>query len=88
MMMLDSGAPGVPINICTGTAHKISDVLRLLIKISGIQVEVVHDRALMRPSDEVLLVGDNSRLRTLGWKQQYTIEETLQAVYDDWMSRI
>jgi GDP-4-dehydro-6-deoxy-D-mannose reductase len=88
MMLLESGIPGVPINICTGTAHKISDILRILINISGIKVEIVQDPGLMRLSDEPLLLGNNSRLRALGWKQKHTIEETLQAVYDDWMSRI
>lgn len=88
MMMLEKGVPGVPVNICTGTAYKISDILERLIRISGLDIKIETDKDLFRPSDEPLLLGDNSRLCELGWEQQYTIDQTLQAVYEDWLSRI
>lgn len=88
MMMIEKGKPGDPINICTGTAHKISDILYKLIKISGLDIEVVKDEALLRPSDEPLLLGDVSKLTKLGWKQEFTIDQTLTDVYEDWLSRI
>jgi len=88
MMMIDKGIPGDPINICTGTAHKISDILNMLIEVSGLDIEIVRDNSLLRPSDEPLLLGDNSKLVSLGWKQEFTIEQTLKDVYDDWLSRI
>jgi GDP-4-dehydro-6-deoxy-D-mannose reductase len=88
MSLLESGQPGQPINICTGTAYKISEILEMLIDIAGINVSVEADPALMRPSDEPLLLGDNSKLRALGWERKYTMRETLVAVYEDWLSRI
>lgn len=88
MLMLERGIPGDPINICTGTAYKISDILEMLIDISGLKIDVVRDESLLRPSDEPLLLGDNSKLKALGWQQQYTIEETLKDVFEDWISRI
>ena len=88
MLLLEKGQPGVPVNICTGEAVKISDVLDMLISISGLKVKRISDPALMRPSDEPLLLGDNSKLRSLGWSRRYTIQQTLEAVYADWLSRI
>ena len=88
MSLLESGQPGHPINICTGTAYKISEILEMLIDISGLKVSVEADPALMRPSDEPLLLGDNSKLRALGWERKYTMRQTLEAVYEDWLSRI
>jgi GDP-4-dehydro-6-deoxy-D-mannose reductase len=88
MMLLESGHPGHPINICTGTAFKIAEILEMLIEISGLRVRVESDPALMRPSDEPLLLGDNSKLRALGWEQKYTMRQTLTAVYEDWLGRI
>lgn len=88
MLMLENGAPGVPVNICTGEAYKISDILDRLIRISGLDIKVEKDSALFRPSDEPLLLGDNSRLKEMGWNQQYSIDQTLQAVYEDWLSRV
>jgi len=88
MRMVDKGNPGVPINICTGAAYQISDILSRLIRISALDIKVETDPALFRPSDEPLLLGDNRRLKSLGWQQEYSMDETLKAVYEDWVSRI
>jgi GDP-4-dehydro-6-deoxy-D-mannose reductase len=87
MCLLENGAPGVPVNICTGTVHSIRDTLNRLISASGLEVQVESDPALFRPTDEPLLLGDNSRLRQLGWRQCHTFDETLAAVYADWLER-
>jgi GDP-4-dehydro-6-deoxy-D-mannose reductase len=88
MMMLDKELYGKPVNICTGKAHRISDILNILMEISGLTADIVEDSSLLRPSDEPLLLGDNSKLKSLGWKQKYSIRETLEAVYQDWLERI
>jgi GDP-4-dehydro-6-deoxy-D-mannose reductase len=88
MLLLEKGRPGHPVNICTGEAVKIQDVLETLIAISGQKVKRLSDPALIRPSDEPLLLGDNSKLRSLGWSRQYTMRQTLEAVFSDWLSRI
>jgi len=49
---------------------------------------VQQSQVLLRPSDEEILLGNNSRLLSLGWQQQYSFEETLSAVFADWMSRV
>jgi GDP-D-mannose dehydratase len=51
-------------------------------------VEIIEDQSLLRASDEPLLLGDNSRIQSMGFKPEYTIEETLQTVYADWLQRI
>ncbi len=86
--LAQKGKPNQPVNLCTGKAYKIGEILDMLIEISGLKVEVAHDVSLDRPSDEALLLGDNSRLLALGWTQQYTIRQTLQAVYEDWLGRV
>jgi GDP-4-dehydro-6-deoxy-D-mannose reductase len=88
MLMLEKGTPGEPINICTGTAFKISEILNMLIEISGVDVKVIEDPDLIRHSDEPLLLGDNQKLKNLGWQQKYSIRQTLEAVYRDWCNRI
>jgi GDP-4-dehydro-6-deoxy-D-mannose reductase len=87
MCLLEKGSPGVPVNICTGQAHSIRDTLNQLISASGLKVQVDSDAALFRPTDEPLLLGDNSRLRQLGWQQRHAFDETLAAVYADWLER-
>ena len=59
----------------------------MLIKASGLQVDVQTDPALLRPSDEPLLLADISRIKSLDWKQQFSFQQTLDAVYADWVTR-
>lgn len=88
MLMLEKGDPGKPINICNGEAVSIRQVLEILIELGEVKVTVVEDHSLLRPSDEPLLLGDNSKLVALGWHRHYTIRETLANVLQDWMNRV
>jgi GDP-4-dehydro-6-deoxy-D-mannose reductase len=88
MLMLRKGTPGQAVNICTGKAYAIREILKMLIDISGLNVKILQDRSLLRVSDEPLLLGDNRRILALGFVQRYTIQETLRAVYQDWLNRI
>ena len=88
MLLLDHGVFGQPTNVCTGTAYKIADILRMLVEISGVKVEVTTEPSLLRASDEPLLLGDNTRIRSLGWQREFSMRATLEAVYEDWLRRI
>lgn len=88
LLLLEKGPPGTPVNICNGEAVRMDEVLRRLVALSGLDVEVREDPELLRPSDEPLLLGDNSRLRALGWCRRYPLEDTLGAVYSDWLGRV
>lgn len=87
-LVLEKGNPGEPINICTGKAYKISDILNMLVEISGTNAKVVTDESLMRAADEPLLLGDNTKISALGFKQKYQMSDTLKDVFADWMERI
>ena len=87
-LLLQNGEPGKPVNICNGEAVKISDILDMLVEISGTNAEVVSDPALFRVADEPLLLGDNTRINALGYKRQYSMYQTLEDVFNDWMGRI
>jgi GDP-4-dehydro-6-deoxy-D-mannose reductase len=87
LLLLEQGNAGQPVNICNQQAHTIQEVLDILLEESGLDVSVEQDPALLRPSDEPLLLGDNSRLRRLGWTRNYSFRETLRSVYEDWLQR-
>jgi nucleoside-diphosphate-sugar epimerase len=59
----------------------------MLIGASGLDVSVKEDQSLMRLGDEPLLLANISRLKALGWKQEFTFQETLNAVFEDWLAR-
>lgn len=87
MRLLDQGRAGDPINICTGEAVTIRQTLEMLLELGGVKAEVREDPALLRPTDEPLLLGDNRKLRALGWERRFPIRETLAGVLNDWMQR-
>jgi GDP-4-dehydro-6-deoxy-D-mannose reductase len=88
MLLVERGTPGQAVNICTGKAYRIDDVLRTLIEISGLNVKVIQDQSLLRASDEPLLLGNNQKILNFGFKQEYTLRDTLHGVYQDWLGRV
>lgn len=87
-LLLEKGSPGDPVNICTGKAYKIQEILDMLVEISGTNAKVISDPALFRVADEPLLLGDDSKIRALGFAPKYTMYQTLEDVFADWMGRI
>lgn len=87
-LLLEKGNSGEPYNICNGKAYQNKEILDMLIEISGAKVEIVSDEALFRVADGPLLLGDNSKIKALGYKQNFSIYQTLEDVYHDWEERI
>lgn len=83
--LIDKGKFGDVYHICSGKSPKISEVLELIISKSKVKVEVIVDKKLLRPSDEPILMGDNSKLRhDTGWKAKYTLTDTVDSMLNYW----
>lgn len=87
-ILIENGNAGEPYNICNGKAYQIKEILDMLIEISGISTKIVSDKKLFRVADEPLLLGDNTKIRSLGYVRQYSMKETLKEVFQDWEKRI
>lgn len=86
-LMMEKGESGVPVNICNNKAYKIQEILDMLVEISGTKAQVISDPALFRVADEPLLLGDNSKITAMGYERKYTMYQTLEDVFKDWMDR-
>jgi GDP-6-deoxy-D-talose 4-dehydrogenase len=74
---------GERINICSGTARTLMEILEMVSKISGHQLEIVSDPLLMRKNDVVRLWGDPAKLRRLiGPFESPPLENTLRWMLD------
>ena len=81
--------PGTILNLASGQAHRIGDVLGSLLRLSGVAAELRTDPARLRPSDIPAALGDASRARReLGWAPCIAWERTLQDVLDEWRARV
>jgi GDP-4-dehydro-6-deoxy-D-mannose reductase len=70
-----------PVNLCSGVAVTMAEVLETLIDLSGVSVEVERDPGLLRGVDPPSVVGDPSRLRALtGWTPRIALRDSLADV--------
>lgn len=58
-------ARGNTVNICSGHAYTLAEVLAMIAEISGHQLEVKANQAFMRANEVERLWGDNSKLQRL-----------------------
>jgi GDP-4-dehydro-6-deoxy-D-mannose reductase len=80
--------PGI-VNIASGNAHRIGDLLERLRGMARAPIEVSLDPALLRLSDIPAAAGDATRAREwLGWAPRIDIDTTLAAVLDDCRARV
>jgi GDP-4-dehydro-6-deoxy-D-mannose reductase len=81
--------PGTILNIASGVARRIGDVLADLLAIAGIAAEIRPAERLRRSSDIATSLGDARRARDLlGWRPAIDWQATLREVLEDWRGRI
>ena len=82
--LLEAKNEASPVNLCSGNAYSISDVLDMMAEIAGYRIKVVVNPAFVRSNEIPVLVGDNSRLReTLGGLRTTPLRETLESMYEE-----
>lgn len=80
---------GAVMNLASGKARRIGDILMALMSRSSVQIEVQPDPARMRPSEIARAVGSAQEAqRLLGWKPTIDWERTLDDTLDDWRARV
>jgi len=88
MVLMSSGKKGSVYNVCSGEGVTLTRVLDELICISGIQnVDIKTDRKLFRENDIPYIVGDNSKLKKLGWERVYSLHDMLLWSYSYWREK-
>lgn len=71
------------LNVATGRAVRLRDVLEELCRIAGVDPEIRVDGSLVRSDDPPRIVGDATRLRALtGWEPRIALSQTLADVLD------
>jgi GDP-4-dehydro-6-deoxy-D-mannose reductase len=79
------GKRGEAYNLCGRATHTIGDLLRIAVRLSGIEVEIRPVTRLMRPSDEKIIFGSTDKFRKhTSWKPQMTVQHTLSSMLDYW----
>ena len=76
--LLETGKSGEVYNVCSGIGTRLHSVIDKIADLLRIEVELRVDPARLRPVDNPVTIGDNTRLRTAtGWEPRHTLEATL-----------
>jgi GDP-4-dehydro-6-deoxy-D-mannose reductase len=82
-------APGAILNIASGHARRVGDLLSELAVLAGVELTIRVDKSRVRDTDIRVACGDASRVRELlAWTPSIAWARTLQDVIDDWRERI
>ena len=85
VLLGQKGQAGQAYNVSGEKTYLISDLLDLVKDYSVVPLAVVQDPNLMRPSDEPVIFGDSSKLKTdTNWVQTISIEKTLTDMLSYW----
>jgi GDP-4-dehydro-6-deoxy-D-mannose reductase len=83
-LLVEKGEPGGVYNVCSGMGTKVRSVLEMFLAMASRPIPVEQDAGRFRPVDKPFVVGDNSRLRSLGWAPRVALEQSLAAILDYW----
>lgn len=73
---------GIAVNICSGIAYPLAEVLAMMARIAGYAIKVRVNPAYVRANEVRRLVGSNARLRGLtGFAPSIALHETLAWMY-------
>jgi GDP-4-dehydro-6-deoxy-D-mannose reductase len=84
-LLVDRPARALPlvVNVASGRAIKMRDVIARLAAAVGHEVEIEIDSGLLRPDDPPVIVGNAALLRELtGWSPRIDLDETLRDVLE------
>ncbi len=87
-LILENDKDGQLYNVGSGNGYSIKEMLNYIISLSNQNIDVVIDPNKVRKTDTPFIVCDSSKIQNeLGWKNKYTIQETLKGMYKDFLNK-
>jgi len=74
----EKGTPGEAYNLCTGEGLSKLEYIKQVEEVLKKKV----DYKVIKDEDKSILIGNNTKLKSLGWKQEYTIKQTIKDQID------
>lgn len=85
-MVLEKGDCKEVYNIGSGRAYALSELLDKITSFAPVDIKVEVDENLLRVADNSVICCDHSKItKELGWKPEYTIYDTLQGMYEEFL---
>ena len=85
MLLADKGKAGDVYNISSEHIYQMEDIVKMIEKAIGHELKRNIDPALIRPTDERIIVGNVEKLKAdTGWKQEISMEQTISDMLEYW----
>lgn len=89
VLLAEKGEPGEVYNISSEYIYYIRDIVTMIEQQMGITFTLEVDPALLRPTDEKVIVGDITKLKEkTGWKQKIKMEDTVRDMLEYWRKKM
>jgi GDP-4-dehydro-6-deoxy-D-mannose reductase len=87
--LLEKGIAGELYNICTGIGYSLRDIINMIAEVMNISVETITDPEKIRPNDNKIIIGDNSKIkRIIGWSPRLTLMDSLKDLITYWNNEL
>lgn len=87
-LLAEKGIAGDVYNISSEHIYQMKNIVSMIEKQIGHKFIVHVDQALLRPTDEKIIVGDVTKLKQdTGWKQTIPMERTIADMLEYWRSK-
>lgn len=87
--LLHYGKNGEVYNVCSGNGWKLSDLIDLIAKLLGVKVITTVDESLLRPNDNKLIIGDNSKIKAdTSWSPTISMQDSLVDIIQYWRNQL
>lgn len=88
MLLAEKGNAGDVYNISSEYVYQMKDIVTMIEEQIGHKLEIKVDPALIRPTDEKIIVGDVSKLKSdTGWEQDIPMKQTIADMINYWRRR-
>lgn len=88
ILLAEKGTPGDVYNISSEHIYQMKDIVSMIEEQIGHAFKLNVDPALLRPTDEKIIVGDVTKLKQdTGWKQSIPMEQTIADMLEYWRNK-
>lgn len=89
LLLAERGKAGDVYNVSSEHVYQMKDIVSIIEKQIGSELDIIVDSALIRPTDERIIVGNIDKLKAAtGWKQEITMEQTVADMLCYWEERL
>jgi GDP-4-dehydro-6-deoxy-D-mannose reductase len=88
-ILLEKGKPGEVYNVCSGSAVRLADIIRMFESAVGRKVTLATEESRVRSNDVLVICGDPKKIReATGWQPKISLPKTIAVLLDYWRSQL